>query len=162
MYEIWSCVTFYHLFNKFLQPNDNCISTSWKWFNREDIQDIHGFILNWTFLKFLDFYEKIPLQKEQDSQKLLLMNKKNSEHFKIVPGKRKNFKAIWVVLARLKPKILSVGQPWWPRPWPPNCFGAALALHVCHCWKCWKSLITLCYLHDFFLWSFISFWPRMK
>ena len=61
------------------------------------------------------------------------MNKKNSEHLKIVPGKRKNSKAIWVILACLKPKILPVGQPWWPRPWPPNYFGAALALHVCHC-----------------------------
>ena len=28
MYEIWSCVTFCHLLNRFLQPNDNCISTS--------------------------------------------------------------------------------------------------------------------------------------
>ena len=27
-YKIWSCVTFYHLLNRFLQPNDNCISTS--------------------------------------------------------------------------------------------------------------------------------------
>ena len=28
MYEMWSCVTFYHSLNRFPQPNDNCISTS--------------------------------------------------------------------------------------------------------------------------------------
>ena len=96
------------------------------------IQDIRGFILNWTFLKFLDFCEKIPLQKEQDSQKLFWRARKILNIFKNVPEKRKNFKAIWVVLADSKPKLFSVGQPWWPTFfWDlghPNYFSAATAL----------------------------------
>ena len=27
-YQMWSCATFYHLLNRFPQPNDNCISPS--------------------------------------------------------------------------------------------------------------------------------------
>ena len=27
-YQMWSYATFYHLLNRFPQPNDNCISTS--------------------------------------------------------------------------------------------------------------------------------------
>ena len=35
--------------------------------------------------------------------------------------------------------------------------------YVCHCWKGFKSLITICYLHDFFFYVlFVSFWPRIK
>ena len=63
--------------------------------------------------------------------------------FKKVPEKRKSSKAIWVVLAHLKPKIIfSVSQPWcstffWGLapslpPAPPNYFSAARALMKCH------------------------------
>ena len=93
MYEIWSCVTFCHLLNRFLQPNDNCISTSWKWFNIEVYRVIHGFILNWTFLKFLDFYEKIPLLKEEDLEKLFWLTRKIPNIFKNVPEKLQKFQS---------------------------------------------------------------------
>ena len=61
--------------------------------------------------------------------------------FKKVPEKRKSSKAIWVVLAHLKLKIIfSVSQPWWPTfflrpcplPSPPNYFSAATALTRCN------------------------------
>ena len=35
MYITWSCVTFYHLLNRFPQANDSLISTFWRWFNIE-------------------------------------------------------------------------------------------------------------------------------
>ena len=35
LYKTWNCVTFYHSLNRFAQANDNCISTSQKWFNIE-------------------------------------------------------------------------------------------------------------------------------
>ena len=67
--------------------------------------------------------------------------------FKKVPEKRKSSKAIWVVLAHLKLKIIfSVSQPWWPiffwglapflppspPPISPNYFSAATALTKCN------------------------------
>ena len=99
MYEMWSCVIFYHLLNRFLQPDDGCVSTSWKWLNIEVYTDIHGFIL---------------LYKEQISQKLFRRTRKTLNIFKNVPEKNKNFKSNWVVLAHSKPNIFSVGQPWCP------------------------------------------------
>ena len=136
MYEMRSCVTFY-LLNRFPQPNDNCtswIDTSWNDLIQKFVQDIHGFIFNWTFLKFLDFYEKIALYKEQDLQKLFWRTRKILNIFKNVPERRKNFKAIWVVLAHSKPKTFSVGQPWWPTFFwefgPRDYFSAATALLI--------------------------------
>ena len=52
--------------------------------------------------------------------------------FKISQKKNKNFKTICTVLDYSKPKIFSVGQPWWPtffQNLPPNYFSAATALH---------------------------------
>ena len=70
------------------------------------IQDIYGFILNWTFLKFLGFCEKIPLIRKN------CFNEQGEfwTYLKMFRTKRTNFKAIWVVLAHSKPKIFSVGQ----------------------------------------------------
>ena len=80
--------------------------------------------MNWTFLKFLDFYEKIPLEKVEDSQKLFWPTRKIRNIFKNVPEKRKNFKTIIVALAHSNPKSFFVGQPWRPtlflRPCPPT------------------------------------------
>ena len=52
--------------------------------------------------------------------------------------KHKNLKAI----CHSKPKIFSVGQPWWPQffqdlepPSPPNFFSAATALEFCEIFK---------------------------
>ena len=70
------------------------------------IQDIYGFILNWTFLKFLGFCEKIPLIRKN------CFNEQGEfwTYLKMFRTKRTNFKAIWVILAHSKPKIFSVGQ----------------------------------------------------
>ena len=113
MYELWSCVTFYHLLNRFPQLNGNCISTSQKWFNVEVYRRYTWFHFQWTFLNFWIFIKKY-LVKRQDSQKLFWRTRKILNMFKKVPEKRKSSKAIWVVLAHLKPKIIfSVSQPWW-------------------------------------------------
>ena len=43
------------------------------------MKGLHGFILKWTFLNFLDFYEKNPCKKKKVG-KIVSTNKKNNEH----------------------------------------------------------------------------------
>ena len=103
------------------------------------MKGLHGFILNWTFLNFMDFYEKKkPLQKEKSWEKLFRRTRKSWTYLKIFRKKQKNFKAIWAVLGHSKPKIFSIGQPWWltffgdlaptPTPPSPNYFSTATVL----------------------------------
>ena len=56
---------------------------------------------------------KKPLWKEKGLQQFFWRTRKTQSIFKNVSQKNKNFKAIWAVLGHSKPKILSVGQPWW-------------------------------------------------
>ena len=76
MYKIRSCVTFYH---SFPQGNGNRISTPENDLIWKVIQGLYGFILNWTFLNFLDFYKKT-LLKIKRFTKIVLTNKENPEH----------------------------------------------------------------------------------
>ena len=92
---MWSCATFYHLLNRFPQPNDNCISTPENGFYIKVYKRYTWFHFELNFhTKFLDFREKMLFQKEQDSRKLFQRTKKILNIFKNVPEKRKNFKAI--------------------------------------------------------------------
>ena len=89
--------------------------------------------MKWTFLNFLGFYEKKPLQKGKGSQKLLRQTKKPWTYLKMLWKRNKNFKAIWVVLGHLKLKIFFVGQPWstfFRDLGPLNCFSAATILSL--------------------------------
>ena len=128
MYITWSCVTSYHSFNR---ANGNCISASWKWFDIEVYTRSTWF--RFEFNLFWIFMKK-PLWKEKDSQQLFwrTVKTRNTKIFRIrnIP----DFKAIWTVLGRSKPKILFVGQPWWPKFFqdlaPSNYFSASAALHL--------------------------------
>ena len=97
------------------------------------MKGLHSFILNWTFLNFLDFYEKNPCNKKKVGKNCFDKQEKSWTYLKIFQKKHKNFKAIWAVLGHSKPKTFSVGQPWWltffffgDPPSPPYHFTAAL------------------------------------
>ena len=47
-------------------------------YSKKFIPGLHGFILNWTVLNFLDFHKKI-LVKRKSFAKIVLMNKENPE-----------------------------------------------------------------------------------
>ena len=68
----------------------------------------------WTqpFLNFWIFMKKYPCRKNKTRKKYF--DKQVKLYLKMFRKKRKGFKANWVVLAHSKPKIFSVGQPWWP------------------------------------------------
>ena len=132
MYKAWSCVIFDYSFNRFPPANENRISTSSKWFIWRFIKGLHGFILSWTFLIFLDVYEKNPRKREKVDKNCFDKQEKSWTYLKIFRKKHKNFKAVWAVLGHSKPKIFSVGQLWWPTFFGdlglPNYFSAAAAL----------------------------------
>ena len=100
------------------------------------MKGLHGFILNWAFLNFLDFYEKNPCNKKKVGKNCFDEQEKSWTYLKIFRKKHKNFKAIWAVLGHSKLKTFSVGQPWWLTFFedpPPStisvlrCYGPALA-----------------------------------
>ena len=70
------------------------------------MQRLLGFILNWSFLDFLDFYEKNSCKKKRFS-KIIFTNKKILilKEFENIP--EKNIK----ISKPFEPKIFSVGQP---------------------------------------------------
>ena len=116
------------------------------------IQGLHGFILNWNFLNFPDFYEKSPCKKKKVRESCLEEQQKSGTYLKMLWKKHKNLKAILAVLGHLKFKTFFVGQPWWltsfrdldhppPPPPPPNYFSAATALNI-NIFS-WKLLATL-------------------
>ena len=74
----------------------------------------HGFMLNCSFLNFLDVYEKNPCKKNKVSKNRFDEQEKSWTYLKIFRKKHKNFRAILAVLDHLKTKIFSVGQIWWP------------------------------------------------
>ena len=122
------------------------------------MKGLHCLILNWTFPKFLDFYEKEALVKRKKLTKIISINEKNPENIlKLSWKKLKNFKAISEVLDHSKPKIFSVGQPWWPTFFgdlgSSNYFSGATALHLSKCFFNTSSLLQPCkqYWQKYFL-----------
>ena len=68
----------------------------------------------------------------------------------------KTFKAIWAVLGHLKPKIFSVGQPWWPtffRDLAPAPSPSCPLPNILALLRPWGLKKQLCQL--FFVWQFI-------
>ena len=69
MYKTRSRWSFYYSLNRFLQRNLLVLPENdliYKFMQR-----LHGFILNWTFLDFLDFYEKKSCKKKKIHQNYL-------------------------------------------------------------------------------------------
>ena len=88
MHKTWNCVTFYYSLNRFPPANENPISTSSKWFKMEIYERSTWFHLNWTFLNFLDFYEKKKkIVKRKKLTKIVSTKKKNPEHIEKFSGK---------------------------------------------------------------------------
>ena len=112
MYKTWSYATFYH---SLPQANTNRISTPENDLIYKFIQGLYGFILNLTFLNFLDFYKKNPSKNKKIHKSCFDKQRKSWTYLKKMCWKKyKTFKAIWAVLGHSKTKIFSVGQPWWP------------------------------------------------
>ena len=125
----WSCGTFYPVsLNRFPRGTENRIRTSWKWFNIEvytrfNIEiytSLHGFILNWTVLNFLDFYENVPCKKKKVRKNCFDKQEKPWTYLEIFRNKPKNFKVIWAVSGHSKPKIFYVGRHFFETLAPPT------------------------------------------
>ena len=132
------------------------------------IQGLHGFILNWNFLNFPDFYEKSPCKKKKVRKSCLDEQQKSGTSLKMLWKKHKNLKAILAVLVHLKFKIFFVGQPWWPTsfrdlhpPLPPSYFSAATALNI-NIFS-WKFFLALLWRYMSSYWkTTLTIWPNMK
>ena len=68
----------------------------------------------WTelFLNFWIFILNYPCKKKKIYKNCLDEQEKFWTYLKKIPEKRRSFKAIWFVLAHLKPKMFSVSRPW--------------------------------------------------
>ena len=65
MHVTWNCVTFYHYYIEFYKQVTTVLVLPENDLMQKFIQGLHGFILNLTYLNFLDFYEKIPRKKKK-------------------------------------------------------------------------------------------------
>ena len=106
------------------------------------MKGLHGFIFNWTFLSFLDAYEKNPCKKKKDGKNCFEEQKIPWTYLKIFWKKQKNFKAIWGVLGHSKLKFSpspNHGGRHFFETLPSNLFSTATALDLKNTIKSWRT-----------------------